>query len=124
MEQSPDYLVRDAYLWYIHWYSSDYGHANQVLGSGIGFGANAFTASFVLKKGYSQLGLIIERVQRDPTYFAARWTDLSMGLVARKKIGSVLINTRVSGIQSINYAWEGNKNRFNLMAMLGANYFF
>ena len=124
MEQSPDYLVRDAYLWYIHWFKSDYSHASQVLGSGIGFGANAFTASFVLKKGYSQLGLIMERVQRDPTIYATRWTDLSVGLVGRKKIGSVLINTRISGIQTINYAWEVNKNRFNLMAMLGANYFF
>lgn len=124
MEQSPDYLVRDAYLWYIHWYKSDYSHASQVLGSGIGFGANAFTASFILKKGYNQLGLIMERVQRDPTYYSTRWTDLSLGLVARKKIDKFLINARISGIQTVNYGWEGDKNRFNIMALIGGSYFF
>lgn len=124
MEQSPDFLVRDAYLWYIHWYKSDYSHTSQVLGSGIGFGANAFTASFVLKKGYSQLGLIMERVQRDPTYYATRWTDFSIGLVGRKKIKNFLINARVSGIQSLNYAWEGNSNRFNFMGLVGLSYFY
>ena len=124
MEQSPDYLVRDAYLWYIHWYKSDYSHSSQVLGSGIGFGANAFTASFILKKGYSQLGLIMERVQRDPTYYATRWTDLSLGIIGRKKINNFLINTRISGIQSVHYAWEGNRNRFNLMGLVGISYFY
>ena len=124
MEQSPDFLVRDAYLWYIHWFKSDYTHTSQVLGSGIGFGANAFTASFVLKKGYSQLGMILERVQRDPTYFSSRWTDLSIGIVGRKKINNFLLNTRVSGIQSINYAWEKKRDRFNVMGLVGLSYFF
>jgi hypothetical protein len=124
MEQSPDFLVRDAYLWYIHWFKSDYSHASQVLGSGIGFGANAFTVSIVMKKGYNQIGLIIERVQRDPKFYATRWTDFSLGIVGRKKINNFLLNTRISGIQSINYAWEGNKNRFNIMGLLGVSYFF
>jgi hypothetical protein len=124
MEQSPDYLVRDAYLWYIHWYKSDYSHASQVLGSGVGFGANSFTASAILKKGYSQIGLIMERVQRDPTFYATRWTDLSLGLVGRKKINNFLINARLTGIQSISYAWEGNRDRFNVMGLIGVSYFY
>jgi hypothetical protein len=41
MEQSPDYLVRNADSWYIHLAGSDYAHHGQILGSGIGYGSNA-----------------------------------------------------------------------------------
>ena len=124
MAQSADFLVRDANSWYIHHKKSNFSHMGEVLGSGAGYGTNLLTLSVVLRKGYDQIGFITERVERDPTEYIQRWTDLSFGLVGRKKINSFLINTRLSGIYSKNYGWENGKNRFNFMGMMGISYFF
>jgi hypothetical protein len=96
----------------------------EVLGSGVGYGSNVLTLSATLRKQFDQIGFIFERVERDPTEYIQRWTDLSFGLVGRKKINSFLINARLSGVYSKNYGWENDKNRFNFMGMMGVSYFF
>jgi hypothetical protein len=124
LSQSADYLVRDANSWYIHHRKSNFSHMGEVLGSGVGYGSNLLTLSATLRKQFDQIGFIIERVERDPTEYEQRWTDLSFGLVGRKKINAFLLNARLSGIQSKNYGWENGKNRFNFMGMMGVSYFF
>lgn len=124
MSQSADFLVRDANSWYFHHKKSNFSHMGEVLGSGVGYGSNLLTLSVVLRKEYDQIGFITERIERDPTEYLQRWTDLSFGFLGRKKINSFLLNTRLSGIYSKNYGWESNKNRFNFMGMLGVSYFF
>ena len=124
LAQSADYLVRDANSWYIHHRKSNFSHMGEVLGSGVGYGSNLLTFSAIFRKQFDQIGFIMERVERDPTEYIQRWTDLSFGLVGRKKINSFLINTRLSGIYSKNYGWENGKNRFNFMGMMGVSYFF
>jgi hypothetical protein len=124
LAQSSDRLVRDAGSWYIHGNKSHFSQRGEILGSGVGYGSNLLTLSAVLRKGFDQLGLITERVERDPTEFEQRWTDMSIGLIGRKKINSFLLNTRLSGIVSKNYGWENGKNRFNFMGMMGISYFF
>jgi hypothetical protein len=122
--QSPDYLVRDAGSWYIHHTTSNFSHMGEILGSGVGYGSNLLSFSGILRKEYNQFGFLFERIERDPTKNNERWTDLSFGLIGRKKINSFLLNGRITGIQSRNYGWDNAKNRFNFMAMIGVSYFF
>jgi hypothetical protein len=121
-EQSPDFLVRSAGNWYVHTPSSNYSHYGQVLGSGIGFGANAQMGSALIRKGFDYWGLVVERVQRDPNVFAQRWTDLGAGLRFRKSWGSFFVQGKCMGIQSVNYGWIEDKQQFNVMANLSLNY--
>ena len=61
---------------------------------------------------------------KNPNENKIRWKDMSLGFFGRKRFGQLLLNVRVNGILSKNYAWVQNKDRFNLMAMFGASYFF
>lgn len=124
MGQSVDYLVRDAGLWYYHGRGSDLSHDGEVLGSGVEQGSNVLTMSANLRKNFDQLGLIVEKIRNDRNSVETVWHDYSFGLIARKKVNSFLINTRLSGIYSKNYGWENGKNRFNFMGMMGLSYFF
>ncbi len=124
LSQSINYLIRDAGSWYFHGGKSHFSHNGEVLGSGIGYGSNLLSSSFMWRKGFDQLGFIAERIERDPTSNIQRWVDYSFGLLGRKKINSFLLNTRLSGIYSENYGWENGKNRFNFMGMMGVSYFF
>ncbi len=124
LSQSVDYLVRDAGSWYIHGSKSHFSHNGEVLGSGVGYGSNLLTFSATLRKGYNQIGLFSEKVERDPIRNINKWTDFSFGLLGRKKINSFILNTRLTGIHSQNYGWENGKHRFNFMGMLGISYFF
>jgi len=121
-EQSPDFLVRSAGNWYVHTPSSNYSHYGQVLGSGIGFGANAQIGSALIRKGFDYWGVVIERVQRDPNVFAQRWTDLGLGLRFRKSVGSFFVQGKCMGVGSKNYAWVQDQRQFNFIANLSVNY--
>ena len=121
-EQSPDFLVRSAGNWYVHWFNSNYTHYGQILGAGIGFGANAQMGSALIRKGFDYWGLVLERVQRDPNVFSQRWTDLGAGFRFRKSMGSFFVQGKCMGVQSVNYGWVQDKKQFNVMANLSLNY--
>jgi hypothetical protein len=123
MEQSPDYFVRDAGSWYIHFASSNYANLGQVLGSGIGFGSNAQIFSSSLRRGYNKFGFLMERTQRDPNTHSVRWTDLSYGITGQYKIDRLLASWRLSGVSSKNYGWKQDAKRFNILGMLSLNYY-
>ena len=127
MEQPADNVVRGAGSWYIHFQEqrdANLSHYGQVIGSGIGYGANAVTASASIRNNFDSYGFIFERVQKNPNENKIRWKDMSLGFIGRKRFGQLILNGRVNGILSKNYAWVQNKDRFNLMAMFGASYFF
>ena len=123
MEESPDYLVRGAGSWYVHGQNSNYAHYGQVLGSGIGYGSNAITVSGIIRKGLNQIGLVFEKVQKTPGYYASRWSDYGLGLTGRYQLHPVLLSYRISGIQSNNYGWVEGKDRFHAVGMLSVQYF-
>jgi len=123
MEQTPDYLVRWAGSWYEHYQGTGYSNANQIMGVGAGFGSNLQVFSATLNKGYNKIGILFERVQREPNTHTARWTDLSYGFTGQKKINKLLIAWRLSGVESKNYAWKQDASRFNILGMLSLNYY-
>lgn len=127
MEQPADNVVRGAGGWYVHFQDvrdANLSHRGQVLGSGIGYGSNVITLSASIRERLDSYGFIFERVQKNPIENNVRWKDMTLGFIGRKRLGQLLVNVRVSGILSKNYAWVQNKDRFNLMTMFGASYFF
>jgi hypothetical protein len=123
MTQSPDYLVREAGNWYVHGQiSQGYTHNNQIMGAGAGFGSNVQTAQASWVKGWSRLGLMIERVERDPLYHDANWVDISIGLLPQYRIRNMVLSGKIQFINSTNYAWDKNSNRFNLHSRLSIQY--
>ena len=122
MEQSPDYLVRWAGSWYEHYQGTGYSNANQILGVGAGFGSNMQVLSISVNNGYKNIGLLLERVQREPNTHKVRWDDLSYGIIGQYKLNHILLGYRVSGVSSINYGWKQSSNRFNFLGSLSFTY--
>lgn len=124
MSQSPNYLVRDAGNWYIHWYQSNYSNFGEVLGSGIGNGSNSLVASATYRKHFNQIGIVFERVNRNPVAQLVQWHDISFGLVNRIQLNKFLFQSRLSPIFSKNHGWSEANNKTSFMGMMGISYFF
>jgi hypothetical protein len=122
MEQSPDYLVRTAGNWYVHWFNTNYTHHGQVLGSGIGYGNNAFTMSTSIRSKNQHVGLLFQKVQHDPNNNRIRWSDYGIGVQGRANIKNGFLFFRCMGVQSVNYAWTQDEDRFNFVGSLGVSY--
>jgi len=122
MEQSPDYLVRGAGNWYVHSFNSNYNHYGQILGSGIGYGSNSIIAAASIRKGPDFIGVVFERVKRDPNVYIERWTDWGLGINFRKTFGPFWIQSKLTGVQSVNYGWVKDKNHYNFSSVVSLNY--
>jgi len=132
------------------WYTSKnvrHGYTNrgEVLGAGIGPGANHQSLEVSWVKGLKRLGLQIERlVHNNDFYYYAyvdsqdwrrHWTDLSLGLNGEWNYKNFIFNGKVQGIQSLNYQWylpdvpnqpymTPGKDVFNLQIQMGVTYRF
>ncbi|MBI2283799.1 MAG: hypothetical protein HYU71_08840 [Bacteroidetes bacterium] len=123
MSQSPDYLVREAGNWYVHGQVlQGYTHQNQILGAGAGLGTNVQSVTATWVKEHARLGFLLERVERDPQYHAAKWTDLSIGCMPQFKKDRFVFSGILQMIHSSNYAWDKDVNRWNLHARLQVGY--
>lgn len=125
MSQSPDYLVREAGNWYVHWQIfQGYTHNNQILGAGAGFGANVQTISATWINGEIRNGFLIQRIERDPVGKINKWTDLSIGWMPQWKYKNMILSAKVQLIRSNNYSWEKGNHNFNLHSRLMVQYNF
>lgn len=125
MSQSPDYLVREAGNWYVHGQVlQGYTHENQILGAGAGLGCNVQSLTTTWVSGWEKLGVLLERVERDPQYHANKWMDLSLGIMPQWKYKQMVFSGILQFINSSNYGWEKDKNRFNVHSRLSVQYLF
>jgi len=125
MEQSTDYVVRNAGNWYEHGIITEgYTHDNQIMGAGSGMGNNVLTITTTLINGWKSIGLELERIENDPLSInhASRWTDYAVGFTGQCNYQRFLFSVRLQGIQSANYGWELNKNLFNFHGVVGVSY--
>jgi hypothetical protein len=123
MSQSPDYLVRNAGNWYEHsQVLQGYTNNNQIMGAGAGFGANVQSLTATWVQGWKQLGFLIERVERDPLNHVNHWLDLGIGVLPQWKYKNVIFSGKLQFINSSNYAWEKEVNRFNVHSRLSIQY--
>lgn len=125
MSQTPDWMVRSAGNWYAHGQIYEgYSNHNQILGSGAGFGANVQSINATWIKGWKQLGLLIERVDRDPQTHTNKWIDLGIGVLPQWKYQQFVISGLIELIKSRNYTWERSNTIINLHTRVGVQYIF
>ncbi|MHB1177066.1 MAG: capsule assembly Wzi family protein [Daejeonella sp.] len=117
ISQSIDRLVREAGSWYYHGQiAHGYTHKGEVLGAGIGPGANLQSLDLSWVKGFKSLGLLFERyVQNDDYYvgvigdlngYSRRWVDMSAALQGTWNYKNLLLNAQLQFINSLNYQWK------------------
>ena len=132
------------------WYTSSHirhGYTNrgEVLGAGIGPGANMQSLDVSWVKGMKRLGLQFERyVHNNDFYYYAyydsrdwrrHWTDLSLAAVGEWNYKNLIFNAKLQGVKSLNYQWylrqepgeaytRPGKDAFNLQVQAGLTYRF
>ncbi len=117
ISQSIDRLVREAGSWYYHGQIlHGYTHKGEVLGAGIGPGANLQSLDLSWVKGFKSLGLLLERyVQNDDYYvlavgdlngYSRRWVDMSAAVQGTWNYKNLLLNAKLQFINSLNYQWK------------------
>ncbi len=125
MSQTPDWMVRNAGNWYVHSQVSEgYTHQNQILGAGAGFGANVQSITTTWVNGWTQLGILIERIDRDPQTHVNKWVDFGVGVLPQWKFNQYLVSGKFELINSKNYIWEKDLNRLNFHTRLSIAYLF
>ena len=123
MSQSPDWLVRPAGNWYEHGQIQEgYTYQNQIMGAGAGFGTNVQSLSVSWVKGNRRLGLLVERLERDPITHPNRWTDMGFGAQSLWSYQKMSIGLNLELINSSNYLWEKGLNQLNLHSRLSLTY--
>ena len=132
------------------WYASTnirHGYTNrgEVLGAGIGPGANMQSLDISWVKGLKRLGLQFERyIHNNDFYYSAyydsrdwrrHWTDLSFAAVGEWNHKNLIFNAKLQGVKSLNYQWylkqepgepytRPGVDAFNLQLQAGLTYRF
>lgn len=132
------------------WYVSQgirqgYTNRGQMLGAGIGPGANLQSLEISWVKGLKKLGLQFERyLHNDDFYYYAfsdsqnyseHWVDLSAAAIWEWNYKNFIFNAKIMGVQSLNYQWalkingddptfQNQLTQFNLQVQAGLTYRF
>lgn len=122
-----------------------YTHSGQMLGAGIGPGANMQSLDITWFKGLKTLGFQVERYVHNQDYyfytytnsrdFRRHWVEMSYAAVGSWNIKSLVINAKLAAVNSLNYQWYlfqkpdepywiKGRDRFNFHGRLGVSYFF
>lgn len=146
MQETDIYKVMTATGWYTsNHIRHGYTNRGEVLGAGIGPGANMQSLEVSWVKGLKRLGLQFERyVHNNDFYYYAyydskdwrrHWTDLSVAAVGEWNYKNLIINAKLQGVESLNYQWylkqepgepytRPGKDAFNLQVQAGLTYRF
>ena len=132
------------------WYTSKgirqgYTNMGEVLGAGIGPGANLQSIDVSWVKGLKKIGLQFERyIHNNDFYYYAyydsfdfrrHWVDLSIAANYEWDFNNLIFNAKLQGIKSLNYQWYlkqnpgdpyfvNGANAFNLQVQAGVTYRF
>lgn len=107
--------------WYVNSYiRQGYTNRGEILGAGIGPGANLQTLDISWFKGLKKIGLQIERyLHNDDFYYYAyydsddfrrHWVDLSIGFTGEWNYKNFIFNAKLLEVHSINYQWYLRQN--------------
>jgi len=102
-------LLRGAGNWYVHGGDNGYTHLNQIMGAGVGYGADLQSAWVKIIDNPSDFSLKIsmERVQRKASSFQNQWIDMIWQVEPFWRATHFTIASSFNYIYSKNYLWEG-----------------
>lgn len=128
--------------WHEHAQARGFTNFGQGLGVGTGQGANVQTIEAALVDGFSKLGILLERVERDQGFYYRAfptpderkpWIDLSLGFLYDKQFNNLLLSSKLQLIHARNYQWQldsqstadfpKGENLTSVMAQVSAIYF-
>jgi hypothetical protein len=138
--------ILNANSWYVNKYvRQGYTNRGEVIGAGIGPGANLQTLDISWIKGLKRLGIQFERyVHNNDLYFYTyldnqdarrHWTDLSVAFNGEWNYKNLILNAKLMGVKSLNYqwylyqsptdiVWVNGRDAFNLQFQAGLSYRF
>lgn len=120
------------------WYVSKgirqgYTHRGEVLGAGIGPGANMQSLEVSWVRGLKRLGLQVERYVHNNDYYyytftdsvdpRRHWVDLSLAMNGEWDYKKFIFNAKIMGVRSLNYQWYLRQNPGDPIWVNGANAF-
>lgn len=139
-------LFLDLNSWYIDKnVRHGYTHQGQMLGAGIGPGANMQSLDLLWFKGLKSIGFEIDRYVHNQDYyyytyapskdFRRHWVDMGYSAVGSWDFKNIVVNAKLAAIKSLNYQWFlfqnpgdpywiNGRDRFNMHARVGVSYFF
>ena len=132
------------------WYIDEnvrHGYTNrgQMLGAGIGPGAEIQSLEVLWFKGLKSIGLQLERNVHNQDYFfytytpsfdfRRHWVDMGYSAIGSWDFKNIVVNAKLAAIKSLNYQWflfqepgdpywMKGRDRFNFHARVGVSYFF
>ncbi|PRY88357.1 capsule assembly Wzi family protein [Mongoliibacter ruber] len=145
INRSIRYLSGFGASWATHSRQYGFGNLGQNFGSSIGTGSNSQTMEVSWVKGFSKLGLLLERVERNADFFYAvstfapvskPWVDLSGGVIFAHHWQNLIFSGRLQAIRAYNYQWQGsfpseatlfpasNQNKNSLLGLMNMVYHF
>lgn len=102
------------------WYTDEnirhgYTHQGQLLGAGIGPGANMQSLDITWFSGLKSFGFQVERYVHNQDHFfqtytnskdfRRHWVDMSYGATATWNFNNLLVNFKFAAVKSLNYQW-------------------
>jgi len=145
MQENSIDNVRAGKQWYVsNAIRQGYTNQGEVIGAGIGPGANMQSLSVSWVKGIKRIGLQLDRyVHNNDFYYYAfsdikdtgrHWVDLSAALNGEWDYKKVIFNGRIIGTSALNYQWynkiyndltfKNGRDVYNIQFQLGATYRF
>jgi hypothetical protein len=121
-------------IWYVS-KSIRQGYTNngQLLGAGIGPGANMQSLEVSWVKGIKKIGLQLERYIHDNDFYnyafhdsgdtRRHWTDLSIGAQGEWNYKNLIFNANITAIKTLNYQWYLLQNPGDFYVVKGTDAF-
>jgi hypothetical protein len=122
--ESPSNLLRGAGNWYVHSGDNGYTHQNQIIGAGVGFGADLLSLRLIYlpKKSNFSMKIQIEKVNRDPSSYPTKWIDYNFQIEPVWKINQLKVMFSISMVNSNSFLWQSDRNVINFLGKLNVNY--
>jgi hypothetical protein len=119
-ETSPE-RIANGESWYVsNAVRQGYTNRGEVIGAGIGPGANIQTVNVSWVKGLKKIGLQFERYLHNNDFYyhafaeslnySQHWVDLSVAALGEWNYKNLIFNAKIQYINSLNYQWALKKN--------------
>jgi hypothetical protein len=118
LSETPSNLLRGAGNWYVHGRDNGYTHQNQIVGAGVGYGADLQSLKIKMMNRHRNskysFTFYLEKILRDPNSFNVKWTDIVYQVDSYWKMNNISLVSSLAYVNSKNYMWIHGKGTNNL----------
>ncbi|MEI8109592.1 MAG: capsule assembly Wzi family protein [Chitinophagia bacterium] len=105
--ESASNLLRGAGNWYVHGGDNGYTHWNQIIGAGVGYGANLQSVWAKIINTQTKYSLLcqLNRINRDPNNYGNKWVDYAFSIQPFLQKKQIIVSPAITYIYSRNAFW-------------------